>query len=137
MWQKIVSRCVGLFILIASVAPTYAGGNFETFDITGGVPSPIPGHIVARPVPTKWDPRCLPVHFSLNTTLDPVPNPLGPAFLSLDDAKLALRQALDVWNDIPTSFIDMRLTGTVENPGFAGLNMVNEVTFRAPFEDEI
>src|SRR5215510_9390049 len=120
MWQKIVSSCVGLFILVTSVAPNYAGGFLEGIDITGRIPSPIPGHIVARVVPVKWDPRCLPVHFSLNTTLDPVPNPLGPAFLSLADAGPALRQAFEVWNDIPTSFIDMRLNGTVDNPGFVG-----------------
>src|SRR5262245_24617453 len=105
MWKKIVSRCVCLFILFTPVAPTYAGGSFEAYDITGGVPSPVPGHIVARPVPQKWDTRCMPVHFSLNTTQDPVPNPLGPAFLSLADAGPALQQAFDVWNDIPTSFI--------------------------------
>ena len=137
MWKTIVSCCVCLFILVAPVAPTSAGGNFEGFDITGSVPSPIPGQIVARPVPQKWDTRCLPVHYSLNTTLDPVPNPLGPAFLSLADAAPALQQALDVWNAIPTSFIDMRLTGTVENPGFAGFDMVNEVTFRADLSEEV
>ena len=137
MWKQIVSCCVCLFILVAPVALTYAGGNFEGFDITGSVPSPIPGHIVARPVPQKWDTRCIPVHYSLNTTLDPVPNPLGPAFLTLADAAPALQQALDVWNAIPTSFIDMRLTGRVENPGFAGFDMVNEVTFRADLGEEV
>ena len=131
MWKQIVSCCVCLFILVAPIALTYAGGNFEGFDITGSVPSPIPGHIVARPVPQKWDTRCIPVHYSLNTTLDPVPNPLGPAFLALADAAPALQQALDVWNAIPTSFIDMRLVGTVSNPGLRGFDMVNELTFRS------
>jgi hypothetical protein len=126
-----------LFILVAPVAPTYAGGSFEGYDITDGIPSPIPGQIVARPVPQRWDTRCMPVQFSLNTTLDPVPNPLGPAFLSLAEAAPALQHAFDVWNNIPTSYIDMHLTGSVDNPGFAGFDMVNEVTFRANLSEDV
>jgi len=68
----------------------------------------------------------------MNTTLDPIPNPLGPPVLSLADARSAFQASFDAWNNIPTSFIDMRITGSTSNPGFAGFDFVNELTFRTP-----
>lgn len=108
----------------------HAGGRLETYDITGSVPSPIPGHYVAKVIGIKWDVRTLPVRYRMNSTQDPIPNPLGPAFLSLADASAATQQSLDQWNNIPTSYIRMDVTGTVANPGLRGFDMVNEVTFR-------
>jgi hypothetical protein len=102
----------------------------ETIDITNAGPSPIPGQLLARLIPRKWDSRCIPVPFKVNDTLDPIPNPLGPVFLSVAAATTALQEALDAWNNIPTCFIDMRIIGTVSNPGFSGFDFINEATFR-------
>jgi hypothetical protein len=119
-------------LLGAAMIPTTAGagGRLENIDITGAVPSPIAGHVIGRLVGIEWDARCMPVQYSMNTTLDPVPNPLGAAFLSLADAQDVLQESLDDWNDIPTSFIDMQITGTTDNPGPRGFDQVNELTFR-------
>ncbi len=111
-------------------APAFAGGALKGFDLTGYVPSPIPGQIVAKLIPIHWDERCIPVSYRMNSTLDPIPNPLGAPFLSLAGATAALRQSFDQWNNIPTSYIDMRITGTVANRSQAGFDMINELTFR-------
>src|SRR2546427_6291733 len=122
---------VSLLLLCLVPTPARGGGNREAIDITGRVPSPTPGLIIGRVVPRVWDPRCLPVKFHVNNTLDPIPNPLGPPVLTLAQAMPVLQQALDVWNNIPTSFIDMRIVGTTSNPGDADtFDLVNEVAFR-------
>lgn len=122
---------VGLLgLALAPVA--HAGGFIKVSDITGRTPSPIPGHLIARQVPIRWDDRCLPVPFSLNNTLDPVPNPLGAPVVSLASADSALRQAMATWTDIPTSYAGLRLANTVGNPGFARFDTRHELTFRAP-----
>ncbi|HSS49541.1 MAG TPA: matrixin family metalloprotease [Thermoanaerobaculia bacterium] len=113
------------------VSPALAGGNLETFDITHRQPSPIPGQIDAKVVPVFWDSRCIPVQFRINNTQDPIPNPLGAPFLSVATAKTVLQRSMDTWNSIPTSFIDMRIVGTNSNPGFAGFDLRNELTFRS------
>ena len=66
----------------------------------------------------------------MNNTLDPVPNPLGAPFLSVADATVALQASLDAWNSIPTSYIDMHIVGTTDNPGLVRFDMINELTFR-------
>jgi hypothetical protein len=113
------------------VAPARAGGSLESLDITGHVPSPIAGHINARLVPIFWDARCLPVHYRVNT-LDPVPNPLGAAFLGLTEATAALQAAVTSWNEIPTSYAEMSIVGTVDNLGPRRFDTVHELTFRTP-----
>jgi Matrixin len=121
-------------LLAASIgaAPALAGGALEQVDITGNVPSPIAGHVNARLVPIFWDARCIPVQYRVNNTLNPIPNPLGPAFLTLADATAAFQSSLDSWNQIPTSFIEMQIVGTVANPSPRGFDMKNELTFRTP-----
>ena len=111
-------------------SPALAGGALETIDITGNVPSPIPGQITARLVRIFWDARCIPVRYRMNNTLDPIPNPLGPPILSLATATTALQQSFNAWNSIPTSYINMQIAGTVSNPGLRGFDMKNELTFR-------
>ncbi|PYQ66390.1 MAG: hypothetical protein DMF53_03645 [Acidobacteria bacterium] len=111
-------------------APALAGGFLESLDITGLVPSPIPGQVNARLVRIFHDPRCIPVPWHVNNTLDPIPNPLGAPFLSLADATTAFNKSFAAWNQIPTSYIDERIVGTVANPGLAGFDMINELTFR-------
>ena len=120
---------LALLPLLAATA-VQAGGPLETYDITGFRPSPIPGQIAARLIGIRWDARTIPVRYSMNTTLDPVTNPLGTPFLSLADAQAALQRSFDTWNAIPTSYIEMKIMGTTTNPGTAGFDMVNELTFR-------
>jgi hypothetical protein len=111
-------------------APALAGGFLETLDITGNVPSPVPGQINARLVRIFHDPRCIPVQWRVNNTQDPIPNPLGAPVLSLAAATTSFQNSFDSWNQIPTSYIQEKIVGTVANPGLAGFDMVNELTFR-------
>lgn len=132
MRRKPLSFCLIVCLLLANAASVPAGGALETIDITGNLPSPTPGLIAARVIGIKWDSRCIPVKYSMNNTLDPIPNPLGTPFLSVDAARATFQASFDAWNRIPTSFIDMRITGTTANPGLAGFDFVNELTFRTP-----
>ena len=117
-------------IVLACAPRLRAGGLLQTIDITALLPSTISGHLLARTIGIRWDARSIPVRYSLNSTLDPVPNPLGAPVLTLADTSPALQRALDSWNRIPTSFIEMRITGSTDNPSIAGFDMVNEITFR-------
>jgi len=119
-----------LLAALAAASPALAGGNLETLDITQRQPSPVPGEINAKVVPVFWDSRCIPVQFRVNNTQDPIPNPLGAPILSLAAATATLQKSFDTWNSIPTSFIDMRIVGTNNNPGFVGFDFRNEITFR-------
>ncbi len=112
-------------------SPGFAGGPLETIDITGLEPVPgLPGFIVARVIGIRWDERAIPVPYRVNSTLAPVPNALGPAFLSLADATVTFQESFERWNRIRTSFIEMNVVGTVANPGRIGFDQVNELSFR-------
>ncbi len=127
--KKLLIAALGCALLLP-VATLRAGGFLEQIDITGLVPSPIAGHVVGRLVPIRWDARTIPVQYQMNTTLDPIPNALGPAFLTVAAARAELQASLDAWNTIPTSYIDMRISGTTANPGVRGFDFRNELTFR-------
>jgi hypothetical protein len=128
--KKIFNLGLCLCLALSNVITVLAGGALEQIDISGNVPSPIPGQLVAKIVGIKWDTRSIPVKYSMNNTLDPIPNPLGAPVLTLGQAQAALQTSFDAWNQIPTSFIDMRITGTTANPGLAGFDFVNELSFR-------
>lgn len=130
MNRKLTSILLAMCMVLMSVGTTFAGGALETVDITAGAPSPIPGHILARVIGIRWDARSIPVQYKMNNTLNPIPNPLGPAFLSVADATTAIQGSLNNWNNIPTSFINMQITGTTGNLGLVGFNMTNEISFR-------
>ena len=130
MRRKLTSILLTTCMLLMGVVNVRAGGALETIDLTGAGPSPIAGHLLARVVGIKWDARSIPVQYRINNTLDPIPNPLGPAFLSVAAATTELQASLDKWNDIPTSFIDMQIIGTRANPGLVGFDMINEISFR-------
>ena len=130
MKRKLTSILLTTSMIMMSLATARAGGPFESFDITNGPPSPIPGHILARMVGIKWDARTIPVRYQVNNTLNPIPNPLGPAFLSVADATGMLQTSLDAWNSLPSSFINMQIVGTTSNPGLIRFDMINELTFR-------
>ena len=130
MKRKLTSILLTTCMLLMSVGTLRAGGPFETVDITAGPPSPIAGHILARVIGIRWDARSIPVQYKINNTLNPIPNPLGPAFLSLADAQTALQGAFNSWNNIPTSYMNSQIVGTTNNPGLVGFNFVNELSFR-------
>ncbi len=128
--RKLTAIVLSAALVAAQGAALRAGGVLETINITGNVPSPIAGHIVARLVGIKWDVRSIPVQYRINSTLDPIPNPIGVPELTVAQASTALQQSFNQWNDIPTSFIDMKIVGTVPNTGLVGFDMVNELSFR-------
>ncbi|MGB7070555.1 MAG: matrixin family metalloprotease [Pyrinomonadaceae bacterium] len=130
MKNQIFSALLAVSLIFANVLSALAGGALETIDITENVPSPIPGHILARVIGIKWDTRSIPVQYSMNTTLDPIPNPLGVPVLSAAQAQAALQDSFDQWNDLPSSFIEMQITGTTNNLGLRGFDFINELTFR-------
>ena len=132
MKRKLTAIFITACMILMSVANTLAGGALETIDITDAAPSPIDGQMLARVIGRRWDSRSIPVQYRVNNTLDPIPNPLGPAFLSVADATTALQASFDHWNSLPTSFIDMRIVGTTANTGLVGFDMINELTFRTP-----
>lgn len=130
MRKAFAMTCLAALAALTGAVPAMAGGALETVDITAGAPSPIAGHVTGKVIGIRWDARCMPVQYVVNTTLDPIPNPIGAPFLSVAAAKTALQGSLDAWNQIPTSFIDMRITGTVANLAGRGFDMKNELTFR-------
>ena len=131
MKRKLTSILLTTSMILMSVATTFAGGPFESFDLTNAGPSPIPGHLLARIIPIKWDARTIPVQYRVNNSQGPlVPNPLGAPFLTLADATTAFQASLDAWNSIPTSYINSQIVGTTNNPGLIRFDMINELTFR-------
>jgi matrixin len=133
MKKKIFSVVLSAVMMFATVIPVLAGGALEQIDVTGNVPSPIPGHVIGKLVGIKWDARCIPVEYSMNTSLGPnIPNPLPPntPVLTLAAAQAALQASFDQWNNLPTSFIDMQISGTTNKVTNAGFDMINELTFR-------
>jgi len=133
MTRKLLALMLGLALGVGMVAvPAEAGGSLETIDSTGSLPSPIPGEVIAKVVGIKWDPRCVPVQYLMNDTLDPIPDPLGGPGISLADATTALQDSMDAWNNLRTSYIDMQIVGNVSNAGPRGFDMVNEQTFVTP-----
>lgn len=132
-------RRLGMLALLAACLcvpglPATAGSNLDTFDRTGNVPSPIPGQILATAKGTRLDDRCIPLAFRVNTSIDPIPNGFGLAPLPLAQAIESIQRALDSWNEIPTSYVDMRIVGTLQGSEPPGLDFVNEVTFVFPSE---
>ncbi len=128
--RRILSLLLIAALIAANALPALAGGALETVDITGNVPSPIAGHVAAKVIGYKWDARSIPVRYSMNTSLDPIPNPLGAPFLTVAAAQAALQASFDQWNQLPSSFIDMRITGTTAKTTLAGFDFINELTFR-------
>ena len=130
MKRQLISSFLISCMILMGVVTARAGGALESIDITAGAPSPIPGHILARVIGIRWDVRSIPVQYKVNNTLNPIPNPLGPAFLSVADATTTLQKSLNNWNLLPSSYIDMQIVGTTNNPGLVGFNFINELSFR-------
>jgi hypothetical protein len=121
---------LALAAVLVVPGPVHAGGFLEGLRFTTE-PSPTPGQVIVRPVPSRWDDRCIPVRWRVNDTQDPLPNPPGAPVVSVAEAAGALQRALGTWTAVLTSYIEMELVGTVSNPGPAGFDLVNEVSFRS------
>ena len=130
MNRKLTSILLTTSMILMSIVSVRAGGPFETVDLTGAGPSPIPGHLLARVIGIKWDPRTIPVPYRINNTLDPIPNPLGPPIITVAQATTALEASFDAWTAIPSSYIDGNIIGTTGNLGLIRFDFINELTFR-------
>lgn len=121
------ANSIAILVALLVSAAGFAGGNLETYRRTGVFP--FAGFETVQIVPIRWDARTLPVRYRVNSTFGTIPNPLGPAFLSLGDATTALQQSLDMWNQIPTSYVEMQIVGQVTKSPIRGFDMINELTF--------
>src|SRR5215510_14377115 len=97
--KKIFNFSLCLCLALANVIAVQAGGAVVTFNITGSQPSPDTGLVIAKVIGIKWDVRSIPVQYSINNTLDPIPNPLpnppgAPPVLTLEQARVALQTSL-------------------------------------------
>jgi hypothetical protein len=119
-----------LLIALMPVSASWAAGQLEQIDTTNAQPTPTAGEFLVDVVGIRWDARSIPVNYRVNNTLDPVPNPLGAATLSVLQARGIFQASFDRWNRIPTSYINMKVIGETTNAGNAGFDFVNELSFR-------
>src|SRR5262245_6127944 len=118
MRKALGSLLFGVLLALGGPRHASAGAPYQTVDLTLNLPAPAPGFRAGTRSPMRWDARCIPVPYRVNDPLDPIPNPLCDDVLTLAEATEALQVALQTWNAIPTSFIEMRLVGSTSNPGF-------------------
>jgi hypothetical protein len=130
-----------LLTLVLTATTAFAGGNLETRDQGTAIaitpPAGFSQALLYNVIPMKWDTRSLPIKYSLNTDTgvvvagqDMVPNPLGPAFLTVEETRAVFQRSLDRWNAIPTSYIDLHIPHTIRKTSLRGFDFINEVTFR-------
>ncbi len=111
-----------------------AGGSLDTVDITAGTVT-VPGFVDGLVIPIKWDARCIPVNYTLDTT-PPNFNTAAPD-IDLATTRAELQASMEQWNKIRTSFIEMNITatrdlrgGVLTPPGaIGGFDFVNELNF--------
>ncbi len=137
--MKKISTCIGLCLLLTTL-PAYPGGQLTTLDFTGFPalpPGPIPGSFAVGVIPMQWDSRCLPLSYTMNTL--EAPNTLPP--LDFDATREVMQRALDAWNDIPTSFIEMHVgEAEIQRPrlgafAYTAFDFVNEINFLSDARD--
>lgn len=124
--MKIRMNAFGALALSVAVAMNaHAGGNLDTFKFTGN--STIDGFEDVEVVPIRWDPRCANVAYTLDTVL---PNAGTENEIDIETTRAELQTALDSWNQIDTSFINMNITQVREiGNGLRGFDFINELTF--------
>lgn len=118
-----------LALALVPAPPLFAGGAITTISITNQ-PSPVAGELVADIVPSRWPDGCTSPDFYVNDAFDPIPNPIGPDTLTVAQVIDTLEQAAAVWNDIPTSYSEIRIAGTTTNPNRPRFDQIHEITFR-------
>lgn len=112
-------------ILLAGQA--LAGGRLDAFKFTGT--STLEGFEDVAFVPIFWDARCA----NVNYVVDDVPANAGtPNEIPATALRRELQSALNQWNRIPTSYINMNIVAikTLGN-GIPNFDFVNELTFEA------
>ena len=127
--MKITALAGAIIAAVAIAPPAAAGGQLDEIDITNATPLPN-GRQLVDVVGIRWDERAIPVGYRINSTQNPIPNPLGAPVLDLAQARAAFQRSFDRWNAIPTSFIELRIVGEVANAGSTGFDFVNELSFR-------
>ncbi|MCH9649170.1 MAG: hypothetical protein K0U98_13100 [Deltaproteobacteria bacterium] len=129
-FQKYRALLPCLVLVLLPTAAVFAGGQLETFDFTGMEPGPVAGSTAVDIVPIAWDSRCVPVEYHFNTAVSANTSP----FLDVDETRALLQTSFDSWNDIPTSFIEMRFGDDINRPrtgpfDLAAFDFINEVNF--------
>jgi len=120
---------LSLFVIgVCTAFNAMAGGNLDQIKLTGNVVGD--GVQLADIVPIRWDPRCANVEYTLDTVL---PNAGSANEIDIETTRVELQTALDSWNSIPTSFINMNITQVREiGNGTRGFDFINELTFETP-----
>jgi hypothetical protein len=114
----------------------HAGGSLDTADITANHMT-VPGSVDGLLIPIKWDTRCIPVNYTLDST---PPNALTfpPAqTVDIDTTRAEIQAAMESWNQIRTSFIQLNITsvrdlngGALTPAGAIGaFDFINELNF--------
>jgi hypothetical protein len=117
-------------------ADVYAGGSLETVDITPMTVT-VPGTVDGLVIPIKWDVRCLPINYTLDSTPPNAVGNSGGPVVDLDTTRAELQASMEQWNQIRTSFIEMNITsvrdlngGALTPPNVIGaFDFVNELNF--------
>lgn len=128
--MKKTALASALIAALAFAPSAFAGGQLDEINLTNARTQPN-GRLLADLVGIRWDERAIPVGYRINSTQNPVPNPLGAPVLDLAQARAALQRSFDRWNAIPTSYIELRVVGDVANAGTPGFDFVNELSFRS------
>jgi hypothetical protein len=115
-------------VLMGLSGASVAGGYLDTFNFTGQ--PAFEGFNTVELTPIFWDKRCANVEYTLDTIL---PNEGTDIEIDLESTRTALQSALNSWNVITTSFINMNITKveTLGN-GNRGFDFINELTFETP-----
>lgn len=117
---------------IGASGALHAGSALEQFDYTGFPPSPIAGQFVGTSTPVFIDERCMPLQMRMNTSRDPVAAGADGVPTTLAVARAAVQTAMQSWNEIPTSYVELKFVGTTPNPGLWAFDFVNEASFNWP-----
>lgn len=126
--MKRILICASALAIAATQA--YAGGRLDTFKFTGES-NFIPGFEDVEVVGIFWDDRCTNVSY----TVDDIPAiGLGGSLIPASVWSGVMQTALESWNNIPTSYIEMNVVGdpvTLGN-GVRRFDFINELTFETP-----
>ena len=135
-----VLACALVFAAALAPQPVAAGGSLQGNDFTDFAnfdAGPVPGSVMVPEVPIRWDARCLPVRYRFNNEIAANSSPA----LDDDATRAVLQRALDRWNDIATSYIDLQMTDSdFQRPrqgpfDFVRFDFVNEVNFLSTIND--
>jgi hypothetical protein len=114
----------------------YAGGVLETVDITPMTVT-VPGSVDGLLIPIKWDTRCLPIRYTLDSTPPNAVGNSGGPVVDINTTRNELQASMEQWNKIRTSFIEMNITsvrnlndGALTPPNVIGaFDFINELNF--------